>query len=154
MGCSSEAEQVTVNHLVAGSIPARAAIFEMETLSERFEKRVDEIFAQYPDYHRGIYRHVFRSLEAAGRQFPSGSVRCVSVTDLVKDGVVSLAVKDWGILAPAVFRFWGVETGTDLGKILERLVQFKVFKRDADERLEVLDALDLREIFLERLKNR
>lgn len=126
----------------------------METLSERFEKRVDEILAQYPDFHRGIYRHVFRSLEATGRRFPSGSVRCVSVTDLVKDGVVSLAVKDWGILAPAVFRFWGIEAGADLRKVLERLVQFKVFKRDADERLELLDALDLKEIFLDRLKNR
>ena len=126
----------------------------METLSERFEKRVDEILAQYPDFHRGIYRHVFRSLEATGRRFPSGSVRCVSVADLVKDGVVSLAVKDWGILAPAVFRFWGIEAGADLRKVLERLVQFKVFKRDADERLEVLDALDLKEIFLDRLKNR
>ena len=126
----------------------------METLSERFEKRVDEILAQYPDFHRGIYRHVFRSLEATGRRFPSGSVRCVSVTDLVKDGVVSLAVKDWGILAPAVFRFWGIEAGADLRKVLERLVQFEVFKRDADERLEVLDALDLKEIFLDRLKNR
>jgi len=126
----------------------------METLSERFEKRVDEILAQYPDFHRGIYRHIFRSLEATGRRFPSGSVRCVSVTDLVKDGVVSLAVKDWGILAPAVFRFWGIEAGADLRKVLERLVQFKVFKRDADERLEVLDALDLKEIFLDRLKNR
>ena len=126
----------------------------METLSERFEKRVDEILAQYPDFHRGIYRHIFRSLEATGRRFPSGSVRCVSVTDLVKDGVVSLAVKDWGILAPAVFRFWGIEAGADLRKVLERLVQFKVFKRDADERLEVLDVLDLKEIFLDRLKNR
>ena len=126
----------------------------METLSERFEKRVDEILAQYPDFHRGIYRHVFRSLEATGRRFPSGAVRCVSVTDLVKDGLVPLAVEDWGILAPAVFRFWGVETGADLRKVLERLVQFKVFKRDADERLEVLDALDLKEIFLDRLKNR
>ena len=126
----------------------------MEALSERFEKRVDEVLAQYPDFHRGIYRHVFRSLEATGRRFPSGSVRCVSVTDLVKDGVVSLAVKDWGILAPAVFRFWGIEAGADLRKVLERLVQFKVFKRDADERLEVLDALDLKEIFLDRLKNR
>ena len=77
----------------------------MEAVSERFEKRVDEIFAQYPDYHRGIYRHVFRSLEAAWRQFPSGSVRCVSVTDLVKDAVVPLAVENWGVLAPAVFRF-------------------------------------------------
>ena len=126
----------------------------MEALSERFEKRVDEILAQYPDYHRGIYRHVFRSLEAMGRCSSSGSVRCISVTDLVKDGLVPLAVEDWGILAPAVFRFWGIETGADLRKVLERLVQFKVFKRDADERLEVLNTLDLKEIFLDRLKNR
>ena len=126
----------------------------METLSERFEKRVDEILAQYPDYRRGIYRHVFRSLEKAGRRGSAGSVCCVSMTDLVKDTVVPLAVENWGVLAPAVFRFWGVETGTDLGKILERLVRFKVFKRDADERLEVLDAIDLKEIFLDRLKNR
>lgn len=126
----------------------------MEALSERFEKRVDEVLAQYPDFHRGIYRHVFRSLEATGRRFSSGSVRCVSVTDLVKDRLVPLAVENWGILAPAVFRFWGVETGADLRKILERLVRFKVFKLDADERLEALDAIDLKEIFLERLKNR
>ena len=127
----------------------------METLSERFEKRVDEIVAQYPDYHRGIYRHVFRSLEKMGRRTSAGaSGRCVSVTDLVKDGLVPLAAEDWGILAPAVFRFWGVETGADLRKILERLVQFKVFKQDAGERLEALNALDLKEIFLDRLKNR
>ena len=126
----------------------------MGTLSERFEKRVDEIVAQYPDYHRGIYRHVFRSLGKMGWRTSAGAVRCISVADLVKDGLVPLAVEDWGILAPAVFRFWGVETGADLRKILERLVQFKVFKQDADERLEVLNALDLKEIFLERLKNR
>ena len=126
----------------------------METLSERFEKWVDEIVAQYPDYHRGIYRHVFRSLEKAGRRASAGAVHCVSVTDLVKDGVVSLAVKDWGILAFSIFRFWGVETGADLRKVLERLVRFKVFKRDADERLEALETIDLKEIFLERLKNR
>ena len=126
----------------------------METLSERFEKRVDEILAQYPDYHRGIYRHVFRSLEKAGRRASAGAVRCVSVMDFVKDGLGPLAVENWGILTPAVFRFWGVETGADLRKILERLVRFKVFKLDADERLEALDAIDLKEIFLERLKNR
>ena len=125
----------------------------MEALSERFEKRVDEVFAQYPDFHRGIYRHVFRSLEAMGRRFSSGSVRRVSVTDLVKDGVVSLAVENWGVWAFSVFRFWGIETGTDLRKVFERLVRFKVFKQDADERLESLNTLDLKEIFLERLKN-
>jgi uncharacterized repeat protein (TIGR04138 family) len=126
----------------------------MEALSERFEKRVDEVLAQYPDFHRGIYRHVFRSLEAAGRRASAGAVRCVSVMDFVKDGLVPLAVENWGILAPVVFRFWGIETGADLRKVLERLVQFKVFKRDADERLEVLNTLDLKEIFLDRLKNR
>ena len=57
------------------------------------------------------------------------------------------------ILAFSVFRSWGVETGADLRKVLERLVQFKVFKQDAGERLEALDTLDLEEIFLERLKN-
>ena len=88
-----------------------------------------------------------------GRRFSSGSVRRVSVTDLVKDGVVSLAVENWGVWAFSVFRFWGIETGTDLRKVFERLVRFKVFKQDADERLESLNTLDLKEIFLERLKN-
>lgn len=124
----------------------------METLLERFEKRVDEIVTQYPDYHRGIYRHVFRSLEEMGRR--TSAVRCIAVADLVKDGLVPLAVDDWGILALAVFRFWGIETGADLRKVLERLVQFKVFKQDVDERLEALDTFDLKEVFLERLKNR
>lgn len=126
----------------------------METLSGRFEKRVDEIVTQYPDYHRGIYRCVFRSLEKMGRRASTGVVRCISVTDLVKDGLVPLVVEDWGILAFSIFRFWGVESGADLRKVLERLVQFKVFKQDVDERLEALDSLDLKEIFLEQLKNR
>ena len=126
----------------------------MEALSERFGKRVDEIVVQYPDYHRNIYRHVFRSLEAVGQRSPVASGCGVSVADLVRDGVVPLAVKDWGFLAFSVFCFWGIETGADLRKVLEHLVQFKVLRRDVDEQLEALNTIDLKEIFLERLKNR
>lgn len=126
----------------------------MEALSKRFEKRVDEITAQYPDFHRDIYRHVFRSLEALGRQPFGASGRGVSAVNLVKDGIVSLAVNDWGVLAFSVFCFWGIGTGADLRKVLERLVQFKVLRQDAGECLDQLDSLDLKEIFFERLKNR
>ena len=126
----------------------------MEALSERFEKRIDEIVARYPDYHRDIYRHTFRALENAGRRVSDAAVRSISVTDFVKGDVVSLAVKEWGILAFSVFCFWGVATGADLKNVLQRLVRFKVFKQDVGERLEQLNAIDLKEIFIEWLKNR
>ncbi len=150
---SSVVEQVTVNHLVAGSSPARAAIFSMEKISKCLENRIEEIVAYYPDYSCEMYKHVFQATEFVFQQSRRLPEQHISSTQLMVEGVVPLAIKKWGMLAFSVFRFWGIETGADVGKIVARLVEFKVLKQDEEDRLEEFHTFQLEELFAHAFKN-
>jgi uncharacterized repeat protein (TIGR04138 family) len=69
--------------------------------------------------------------------------RHVSGGELLK-GCCDLAVREFGMMAPVVFKQWGVRTTDDLGEVVFNLIKMdKLAKSEQDERDEFHDAFDL-----------
>lgn len=52
------------------------------------------------------------------------------------DGVIALARSEFGHLAPAVFREWGIGSGADVGNIVFQLVECGQLSARPDDRME------------------
>ena len=69
--------------------------------------------------------------------------RHVTGRELLK-GPCDLAVREFGMMAPVVFKLWGVRTTDDLGGIVFKLIQVdKLSKSEQDDPDEFHDAFDL-----------
>jgi uncharacterized repeat protein (TIGR04138 family) len=69
--------------------------------------------------------------------------RHVTGRELLK-GACDLAVREFGMMAPVVFKLWGVRTTDDLGEIVFKLIKTeKLSKSETDDRDEFHDAFDL-----------
>jgi uncharacterized repeat protein (TIGR04138 family) len=69
--------------------------------------------------------------------------RHVTGLELLK-GACDLAVREFGMMAPVVFKVWGVRTTDDLGEIVFKLIKAeKLSKSDQDDPEEFHDAFDL-----------
>jgi uncharacterized repeat protein (TIGR04138 family) len=69
--------------------------------------------------------------------------RHVTGRELLK-GACDLAVREFGMMAPVVFKHWGVRTTDDLGEIVFKLIKAeKLSKSETDDRDEFHDAFDL-----------
>ncbi len=69
--------------------------------------------------------------------------RHVTGRELLK-GTCDLAVREFGMMAPVVFKMWGVRTTDDLGEIVFKLIKVdRLAKSDQDDRDEFHDAFDL-----------
>lgn len=69
--------------------------------------------------------------------------RHVSGAELVR-GACDLAVREFGLMAPVVFRRWGVRSTDDLGELVFRLIGAgRLSKSDEDEPDDFKDVLDL-----------
>lgn len=69
--------------------------------------------------------------------------RHISGAELLR-GTCELAVRDFGMMAPVVFRQWGVKTTDDVGEIVFRLIGAKrLSKSDRDDPDDFRDLFDL-----------
>lgn len=69
--------------------------------------------------------------------------RHVSGGELLR-GACDLAVREFGLMAPVVFRRWGVRTSDDFGELVFRLIGAgKLSKSDEDDPDDFRDVLDL-----------
>ena len=69
--------------------------------------------------------------------------RHVTGHELLK-GACDLAVRQFGMMAPVVFKMWGVRTTDDLGEIVFKLIKTeKLSKSESDDPDEFHDAFDL-----------
>jgi uncharacterized repeat protein (TIGR04138 family) len=69
--------------------------------------------------------------------------RHVTGAELLK-GACDLAVREFGMMAPVVFKMWGVRTTDDLGEIVFKLIAAeKLSKSEQDDRDEFHDVFDL-----------
>jgi uncharacterized repeat protein (TIGR04138 family) len=69
--------------------------------------------------------------------------RHVCGPELLRGGV-ELAVREFGLMAPVVFRQWGVTTTADFGDIVFRLIQAdKLSRSDRDDPEDFRDVFDL-----------
>ena len=79
-------------------------------------------------YELGAYRFMYEALgftqHVLGRDVPESPIeeRHVTGRELL-NGIRRLATKQFGFLAPTVFRTWGVQKTADFGKIIFNLVE-------------------------------
>lgn len=91
-----------------------------------FWAAVDGIRDRSPRYPREAYAFVMGALADTVRRLPPERVsdparRHLSGQELLA-GVIGLARREFGVLAPAVFREWGVTEGADVGRMVFELV--------------------------------
>ena len=90
--------------------------------------RIEELVGRDPRYAPEAYQFVFDALAHAarrrGRARTAGGAEDdahVSVPEFLR-GVRELALREFGLMAPAVFAMWGVRRTDDLGEIVFNLV--------------------------------
>lgn len=92
-----------------------------------FWDTVDALRESHRRYAREAYGFVVGALGETVRELPAERAadparRHLSGRELLA-GVVSLARREFGMMAPMVFREWGVRTGEDVGEIVFELVR-------------------------------
>lgn len=103
-----------------------------------------------------IYQALYHTQQLLGRVPPEnappepGDKRYhVSGPELVR-GVVSLALKEFGGMAPAVFRRWGIRNTGDWGRIVFNLIEHELMsKTDDDSVRDFEDVFDLNQALTE-----
>lgn len=117
--------------------------------------KIEELICRDPRYDYRAYEFVFEALEFAaerlGRLPPEGAevgegapdCRHLSGRELL-EGICDLARREFGLMAPTVFRLWGVERTADFGEIVFNLVDAGLMsKTDQDSRADFRDVFDL-----------
>lgn len=112
----------------------------MDDPEHDFWHAVDAIRERDPRYRREAYAflmaalgHTVASLPPERRMDPQR--RHLSGGELV-DGAVALARREFGVLAPTVFREWGVTRTEDLGVMVFQLVEAGQLSARPEDRLE------------------
>ncbi|HVS34526.1 MAG TPA: Minf_1886 family protein [Gemmataceae bacterium] len=119
--------------------------------------RIEELVRRDPRYAPEAYEFVFDALsyatrrlgriraEAARTETGGASDEHVSVADFL-EGARELAVRDFGLMAPAVFRAWGVRRTDDFGDIVFNLIAAGLMDPTAaDDRAAFHDRFDLQD---------
>ncbi|MDY3556195.1 hypothetical protein R5W24_005358 [Gemmata sp. JC717] len=74
-----------------------------------------------------------------------GDDRHVSGAELL-NGACELAVREFGMMAPVVFKQWGLKTTDHIGEIVFKLIKVKLLsKSDRDDPVDFSDLFDLHE---------
>lgn len=104
-------------------------------------------------YHVNAYRFVYGALARAQQVFGRNpgsddpAHRHVTGRELL-EGARQLAIEEFGPLAPAVFRSWGVHRTEDFGEIVFNLVEANLMgKTDTDTREDFANGFDFDKAF-------
>ncbi len=112
-----------------------------------FWDAVDRIRETDARYRREAYGFVVGALGVTVQALPPERLadparRHLSGAELLR-GVVRLARREFGSMAPAVFREWGVSGGEDIGHIVFRLVECGELSARPEDTLEDFRGFDL-----------
>ncbi|MBM3993830.1 MAG: hypothetical protein FJ303_06715 [Planctomycetes bacterium] len=115
-----------------------------------FIKKLDPIIRRDPRYAYEVYEFVFHGLEHAqkllGRDESSHTEDTsfhVTPRQLV-EGICHLARIEFGLMAPVVFRMWGVRNTSDFGEVVFNLIDAELMSRTPDDnRADFDDLFDL-----------
>ena len=121
-----------------------------------FWDAVDRIRAERPGYRREAYGFIVAALGHTVEALPAERQadpdrRHLSGQELLR-GTVELARREFGLMAPTVFREWGVQASTDVGEIVFQLVEAgQLSARGEDRREDFAGGLDLLKALTEGL---
>ena len=116
--------------------------------------RIEELARGDPRYAPEAYEFVYEALSHAARRV--GRARAgaegaapdeehVSVADFL-EGARDLAMREFGLMAPVVFRAWGVRRTDDIGEIVFHLIEAGLMDpAAADDRAAFHDRFDLQD---------
>jgi len=112
----------------------------MSSADTPFWDSVDQIRAADPRFRREAYGFVMAALGVTVQALPAErrqdvERRHLSGAELLR-GVVAFARHEFGVLAPVVFREWGVERSLDVGAIVFQLVQAGQLSARPEDRLD------------------
>jgi uncharacterized repeat protein (TIGR04138 family) len=112
-----------------------------------FWDTVDAIRESEPRFRREAYGFVVGALGIAVQALPESrrrdpELRHLSGRELLV-GMVELARREFGPMAPTVFREWGVQSGEDVGRIVFALVERKELSARPQDSLEDFRGFDL-----------
>ncbi|HOX07709.1 MAG TPA: hypothetical protein PK280_15020 [Planctomycetota bacterium] len=94
---------------------------------------VETILARDSRYSREAYSFLMASLQHTVEKL--GERRHVSGQELL-GGVRDLARERFGMMAPAVFRAWGIRRTEDFGRMVFNLVEAKVLSKRPEDSIE------------------
>ena len=117
------------------------------TSESAFWDAVDDIRAADPRYRREAYGFVMAALGATVRALPQDrrldpARRHLGGAELLQ-GLIALARGEFGVLAPMVFRTWGVLTSMDVSEIVFQLVEARQLSARPEDRREDFAGVDL-----------
>ena len=112
----------------------------MSTSDMLFWDAVDQIRETDPGYRREAYGFVVAALGVTVQALPAERLadparRHLTGRELL-DGVIRLARREFGVMAPAVFREWRVTSGEDIGRIVFQLVECQQLSARPEDRIE------------------
>lgn len=104
------------------------------------DARLLELSREEPRYSYEAYEFVCESVIFTQTQLgrepkaneTEGSNHHVSGAELVR-GACELARREFGMMAPLVFRFWGIRTTDDFGRIVFNLIRIDRLSRSDDD---------------------
>jgi uncharacterized repeat protein (TIGR04138 family) len=99
-------------------------------MSERLERSIEEIARQDRRYPPAAYMLVFEGLECALSKLPAR--RHVTPRELA-EGVRSVALREWGLLARTVLESWNIHTSGEIGDLVFNLIEKKLLVAGADD---------------------
>jgi uncharacterized repeat protein (TIGR04138 family) len=116
------------------------------------DAKILELTREDPRYAYEAYEFVCEAVtftqEQHGRRQPAEDDPHVSGAELLR-GACALAVREFGLMAPVVFRQWGVRTTDDVGAIVFALIKAeKLSKSDRDDPDDFHDLFDLEQELL------
>jgi len=102
------------------------------------------VLPRHPQYHFHAYTFIYEALaftqKLLGRDAQSDAPERRHVTGQeLLDGIRQYALQEFGILAPTVFRSWGVRSTRDFGEIVFNLVESGLMGKTDSDRLEDFD---------------
>lgn len=105
-----------------------------------FWAAVDALRERDGRYRREAYAFVLGALGATVQALPherqaDPAHRHLSGDELV-DGAIELARREFGLLAPTVFREWGLATGEDIGVIVFQLVELGILSARPEDTMD------------------
>lgn len=126
-----------------------------------YQARLAKVVERDSRFTYEAYEFLFAALTYTQRQLgrtpqddevPTGPQYHVSGRELV-EGIRSLAVREFGLMAKVVFRLWGIRNTGDFGDIVFNLIEEGLMsKSEDDNRADFQDVYDLDQGLLQEFK--
>ena len=108
---------------------------------QNLKNKLLDMVAQFRDYDYHAYLFVNSAVTYTVGKFAknNNSSRHVTGQELI-DGSLEFAFNEYGAMAPHVFQYWGLLTGSDIGTIVYRLIAENILSASPEDRREDFDA--------------